>query len=73
MECEAVGDIPQILLHHLQDLVAGPQPPVLVGCTCSYPTLSQIQLYTVFKKKLQQKGLAVDPDGAAFIYFPDPE
>ena len=28
---EAVGHVPQVLLHHLQNLVSRPQPPVLVG------------------------------------------
>jgi hypothetical protein len=29
-----VGDVPEVFLHHLQDLVAGPQSAVLVGSTC---------------------------------------
>jgi hypothetical protein len=33
VEGKAVRDVPEVFLHHLQNLVAGPQSAVLVGRT----------------------------------------
>ncbi len=74
VEGKAVRDVPEVFLHHLQNLVAGPQSAVLVGRACRILYLSINSLQSVHKNRhlnlaLLYRGLRLPPPPPPQLLF----